>query len=133
MLAVVLPSHALRPNIARFPWVEARAAVWPGCVATGWSYPSIVLASATRAKIERWINEAPEFRKIETEPLANDAWETKALEDDQVVFEEVEIETDEPVLSRLADWCERHTQAGPKPPVKTTGRVANVPKQRFGH
>jgi hypothetical protein len=91
-----------------------------------------VLAPATRAKIENWINEAPEFRKVETEPLANDAWETKAIEDGQVVFEEVDVETDEPVLNRLAAWCELHTKISAKPPVKTVGALESAPKRRVG-
>ncbi len=98
----------------------------------GWSYPSIVLAPATRAKIEKWINLAPDFRRVETEPLANDAWETKAIEDGQVVFEEVDIETDEPVLNRLAAWCELQTKASPRPPVKTTGVTESAAKRRAG-
>ena len=76
---------------------------------------------SNRAKIDQWINEAPEFRRVESEPLANDAWETKALEDGQVVYEEVDIDTDEPILSKLAAWCERQTKLAPRPPVKTTG------------
>ena len=104
----------------------------PHCTATGWSYPSIVLAPATRVKIETWINEAPEFRKVETEPLANDAWETRAIEDGQVVFEEVDVETDEPVLNRLAAWCELHTKTSAKPPVKATGAFESAPQRRVG-
>jgi hypothetical protein len=55
---------------------------------------------------------------FETEPLANDAWESRAVEDGQIVFEEVEVDADEPVLHRLASWCEQHTKAPAKPPVK---------------
>lgn len=77
-----------------------------------------MIAPANRAKIDAWINEAPEFRKVETEPLANDAWEIRALEDGQVVFEDAEVDTDEPVLRRLANWCEAHTKPVAKPPVK---------------
>jgi hypothetical protein len=80
--------------------------------------PSIVIAPSNRAKIDNWINEAPEFRKVETEPLANDAWEIRALEDGQVVFADAEVETDEPIMRRLADWCEQHTKLPVKPPVK---------------
>ena len=39
----------------------------------------MVIAPANRAKIEGWINEAPEFRRVETEPLANDAFEIRAI------------------------------------------------------
>jgi hypothetical protein len=34
------------------------------------------------------------------------------------VFEDAEVDTDEPVLHRLANWCEQHTQSPAKPPVK---------------
>ena len=78
----------------------------------------MVLAPSIRAKIDDWINEAPEFRKIETEPLASDAWEIRALEDGQIVFEDAEVDTDEPILYRLAAWCEQHTKPSAKPPVK---------------
>ena len=90
-----------------------------------------MLHSSTRAKIDNWINEAPEFRRVESEPLANDAWETKALEDGQVVYEEVDLDTDEPVLYLLAQWCEQHTKLEPRPPVKTTG-ADDTPRLRVG-
>jgi hypothetical protein len=77
-----------------------------------------VIAPANRAKIENWINEAPEFRRVETEPLANDAWEVRALEDGRVVFEDSEVDVDQPLLRRLATWCEQHTKLPIKPPVK---------------
>jgi hypothetical protein len=66
-----------------------------------------VLHPTIKAAIESWIDEAPELRRVETEPLANDAWETKAIQDGDVVYEEVEVNTDEPVLRLLAAWCER--------------------------
>ncbi len=91
-----------------------------------------MIAPSNRVKIDNWINEAPEFRKVETEPLANDAWESRAIEDGQIVFEEVDIETDEPILRRLAAWCEQHTKAAMKPPVKTNGAYAEVPLRRAG-
>jgi hypothetical protein len=78
-----------------------------------------VLHPSTKATIDQWIDEAPEFRRVETEPLAQDAWESKALEDGQVVFEEVEVDTDEPTLYKLAAWCERQLKIAPRPPVKT--------------
>jgi len=84
-----------------------------------------VLHPSTRAKIERWIEEAPEFRRVESEPLSNDAWESRALEDGQVVFEEIELETDEPVLYRLAEWCERQIKILPRPPVKAYDAAAS--------
>lgn len=77
-----------------------------------------MLHSSVKAKIDAWVNEAPEFRRVETEPLANDAWESRAIEDGQVVFEEVDVDTDEPVLRRLAEWCSQHTLFAPRPPVK---------------
>ena len=80
-----------------------------------------MLSDQNRVRIDAWIADSPEFRRVESEPLANDAWETKAIEDGQVVFEEVDVETDAPVLNLLAAWCERHTKVAPKPPVKTTG------------
>ncbi len=79
---------------------------------------SIVLHPSTKATIDKWIDEAPEFRRIECEPLTQDAWETKALEDGQIVYEEVELDTDEPTLYKLAAWCELHTKLEPRPPVK---------------
>ena len=77
-----------------------------------------MIAPANRAKIENWINEAPELRTVETEPLANDAFEIRALEDGQIVFQDAEVDTDEPILRRLANWCEQHTKPSAKPPVK---------------
>jgi hypothetical protein len=93
-----------------------------------------VIAPANRAKIDAWINEAPEFRKVETEPLANDAWEIRALEDGQIVFEDAEVDTDEPVLRRLANWCEEHTKLTAKPPVKAGPAHARdyLPRRRVG-
>jgi hypothetical protein len=81
-----------------------------------------VLHPSTKAKIDQWIEEAPEFRRVESEPLAQDAWESKALEDDQVVFEEVELDTDEPTLYKLAAWCERQLKlkVEARPPVKAS-------------
>jgi len=91
-----------------------------------------VLHPSTKAKIDRWIEEAPEFRRVESEPLAQDAWESKALEDDQIVFEEVELDTDEPTLYKLAAWCERQMQSKIelRPPVKAS--VAPLPSTASG-
>jgi hypothetical protein len=80
-----------------------------------------VLHPSIQASIDNWINQAPDFRRIESEPLANDVWETRAIEGGQVVYEEVDLDTDTPVLSSLAAWCERQTKIEPRPPVKTTG------------
>lgn len=77
-----------------------------------------MLHASTKAKIQRWIDQAPEFRRVESEPLSSDAWESKAIEDGQVVYEEIELDTDEPVLYRLAAWCEQHSKIDPRPPVK---------------
>jgi hypothetical protein len=88
-----------------------------------------VLAS-DRTKVERWVNEAPEFRKVETEPLANDAWESRAIEDGQVVFTEVEVDVDQPILRRLAAWCEGHTKTTVKPLAKAVG--VHEPLRRSG-
>jgi hypothetical protein len=90
---------------------------------------AMVLAPSVRAKIESWINEAPEFRKVETEPLASDAWEIRAIEDGQVVFADAEVDTDEPMLIRLAVWCEQHTKA----PVKPLAKAASIPERRRMH
>ena len=84
---------------------------------------ALLIAAADRARIDGWIAEAPDFRKVETEPLANDAWESRAMEDGQVVFEEVEVDVDTPILRRLAAWCEQQTKRVVKPPVKA-GRAA---------
>jgi len=85
-----------------------------------------VLHSSTKAKIDQWIEEAPEFRRIESEPLAQDVWETRAVEDGQVVFEEVELDTDEPVLYKLATWCEQHMRLEPRPPVKASAPLIST-------
>jgi hypothetical protein len=90
----------------------------------------MVIAPSNRAKIDNWINEAPEFRTVETEPLANDAWESRAIEDGQIVFEEVEVDADEPVLHRLASWCEQHTKIPAKPLVKAGTAAERLPRRR---
>ena len=90
----------------------------------------MVIAPANRTKIENWINEAPELRRVEAEPLANDAFEIRALEDGQIVFEDAEVDTDEPTLRRLADWCEKHTKPRVKPLVKA-GSADNVKLLRW--
>lgn len=92
-----------------------------------------MIAAANRAKIENWINEAPEFRRVETEPLANDAFEIRAIEDGQIVFEDAEVDTDEPILRRLADWCEQHMKRPARPPVKA-GTASEPPSlRRWAH
>jgi hypothetical protein len=90
-----------------------------------------VIAPANRAKIDNWINEAPEYRKVETEPLANDAWESRAVEDGQIVFEEVEVDADTPILRRLANWCEEHTKVPVKPLVKAGIAPQPAPLRRW--
>ncbi len=90
-----------------------------------------MIAASNRARIDNWINEAPEFRKVETEPLANDAWESRAVEDGQIVFEEVEVDVDSPILRRLADWCEQHTNSLAKPPVKAGAATEPMPLRRW--
>jgi hypothetical protein len=92
-----------------------------------------VIAPANRAKIENWINEAPEFRRVETEPLANDAFEIRAIEDGQIVFEDAEVDTDEPILRRLADWCEQHMKPPAKPPVKAGAAPEPLPLRRWAN
>lgn len=86
-----------------------------------------LIASADRARIDRWIAESPDFRKVETEPLANDAWESRALEDGQVMFEEVEVDADSPIMRRLAAWCDQQTKRVAKPPVKTSRAIEPAP------
>jgi hypothetical protein len=87
-----------------------------------------LIAPANRVKIDNWINEAPELRKVETEPLANDAWESRAIEDGQILFEDVEVDADTPLLRRLAAWCEEHTKhpvkKHPVKPLVKVGRAA---------
>ncbi len=90
----------------------------------------MVIAPANRAKIEQWIDRAPEFRKVEAVPLASDAFEIRAIEDGQIVFEDAEVDTDEPTLHRLAAWCERQTRVPAKPPVKA-GERERIPMSRW--
>jgi len=76
-----------------------------------------------RAKVDQWIAVAPDNRVVETR-RNRDRWETQALEDGDVVYEETDFGTDEPELNLLAAWCERQgKRAEPRPPVKTTGAV----------
>jgi hypothetical protein len=89
-----------------------------------------VIAPANRAKIDAWISEAPEYRKVETEPLANDAWEIRVLEDGQIVFADAEVDTDQPTLHRVASWCAQHTANTVKPPVKAGLPREQVPLRR---
>jgi hypothetical protein len=49
-------------------------------------------------------------------------WETQALEDGDVMYEETDFGADEPELNLLAAWCERQAKrVEPRPPVKTSG------------
>jgi len=73
------------------------------------------------AKIDRWIEVAPDTRLIETTPTGN-GWTAQALEDGEVRYEETEFGGDEPELNLLAGWCERQAKkVDPRPPVKTIG------------
>lgn len=90
-----------------------------------------MIAPANRAKIDGWINEAPEFRRVETEPLANDAWESRAVEDGQIVFEEVEVDVDLPILRKLSAWCEEHTKIPARPLVKAGETSERGPLRRW--
>lgn len=83
-----------------------------------------------RAKIDAWISEAPEFRRVEVEPLANDAWEIRVIEDGQVVFENAEVDSDEPLLRRVANWCEQHTNLTAKGPLKAGSTLERPPARR---
>lgn len=78
----------------------------------------MVIHPSIQARIDHWLNQAPDARRIESVPLANDAWETKALEDGRVVYEEVDLETDTPILNLLALWCERQETPHPRPLAK---------------
>jgi hypothetical protein len=92
-----------------------------------------VIASSDRAKIDGWISEAPDYRKVETEPLEHDiGWESRAIEDGEIVFEETEMDADEPLLQRLAAWCEQHTKRAVKPPVKVGRGEEREPLKRVG-
>ena len=91
-----------------------------------------MLHTSTQASIDRWISEAPNSRRVESEPLANDVWETKAFEGSQVVYEEVDLETDVPVLRLLAAWCDQQPKLEPRPLAKTTGAFADAPAMHTG-
>lgn len=90
-----------------------------------------MLHPSVKAKIDNWINESPEFRRVETTPLASDAWESKAIEDGAVLYEEVDVETDEPILRLLAEWCERQPRLEPRPLAKA-GPYADADVKRTG-
>lgn len=90
----------------------------------------MVIDPNNRAKIDHWVNEAPEYRKVEIEPLASDAWEIRVIEDGQVVFANAEVDTDEPLLRRVANWCEQHTKPPVKPPVKASRARERLPLRR---
>ena len=92
----------------------------------------MVIDPKNRAKIDNWVNEAPEFRKVEVEPLASDAWEIRVIEDGQIVFANAEVDTDEPLLRRAANWCEQHSKLPVKPPVKAGGAPEGLPLRRSG-
>lgn len=90
-----------------------------------------MIAAADRERIDGWINEAPDYRKVETEPLEESVgWESRAIEDGEVVFEELEEDAEEPQLRQLAAWCERHTKRRAKPPVKAVRVAEREPRRR---
>lgn len=87
--------------------------------------------SADRATIDGWINEAPDYRKVESEPLEECVgWRSRAIEDGELMFEEVEEDADEPLLKELAAWCGQHTKRAGKPPVKVRHDEESAP---LGH
>ncbi|MES1173272.1 MAG: hypothetical protein ABUL62_03005 [Myxococcales bacterium] len=86
-----------------------------------------MLHPSVQASIDNWVRLAPAVRRIESAPLSNDAWETKALEGEQVVYEEVDLDTDQPVLHSLADWCDRQTRLTLRPPAKALGVEPSAP------
>jgi hypothetical protein len=92
-----------------------------------WSYPSIV-NSADRAIIDGWISEAPDYRKVETEPLEECVgWRSRAIEDGELMFEELEEDAEKPLLHELAAWCGQHTKRAGKPPVKVRHDEESAP------
>ena len=74
-----------------------------------------------RARIDAWVAEAPDNRVVET-TQHGERWETQALEDGEVRYEETDLGVGEPELNLLAAWCERQSsRIEPRPPVKTSG------------
>jgi hypothetical protein len=80
-----------------------------------------MISDSNREKIDGWIAGAPDLRRVESTQI-HCGWESIATEDGEHVYEEVDIDTDEPILNLLAAWCERQTKKlEPRPPVKTSG------------
>jgi hypothetical protein len=93
-----------------------------------------MIDESNRAKIDRWIAGAPDFRIVESNPTHH-GWESVAREDGEIVYEELDVDTEEPLLDLMAAWCERQTKVEPRPPVKTsaadeTRRLRAVGKDR---
>jgi hypothetical protein len=93
-----------------------------------------MIDESNRAKIDRWIAGAPDFRIVESNPTHH-GWESVAREDGEIVYEELDVGTEEPLLDLMAAWCERQTKIEPRPPVKTspadeTRRLRAVSKDR---
>lgn len=92
-----------------------------------------MIASSDRATIDGWIDEAPEYRKVETEPLEESVgWRSRAIEDGELMFEELEVDAEQPLLRELAAWCGQHTKRAGKPPVKVRHDEEPVPLRRVG-
>jgi hypothetical protein len=84
-----------------------------------------MIDESKREKIDRWIAGAPDFRVVESNPT-HDGWESVAREDGEIVYEELDLGSDEPLLNLMAAWCERQTKkVEPRPPVKTSGTDAD--------
>jgi hypothetical protein len=84
-----------------------------------------MIDESNREKIDRWIAGAPEFRVVESN-RTHHGWKSVAREDGEIMYEELDLATDEPLLSSMAAWCERQTnQVEPRPPVKTSGTDAD--------
>lgn len=92
-----------------------------------------MLHPSIQAKIDHWLSHAPQARRITSEPLSNDVWETKALENGRVVYEEVDLDTDAPVLRQLAAWCERQVALEARPLAKTTGAEPPLSAKAANH
>lgn len=90
------------------------------CPPAAWSYQSIMPTDQDREKIDAWVAVSPDTRVIET-TRAGERWESRALENGEVRYEEVDLGGDEPALRLLARWCGRQLELVPRPPVKTSG------------
>ena len=89
-----------------------------------------VATDETRGKIDRWVAVSPDTRVVESTQAAG-LWTSQAIEDGEVRYEETEFGGDEPELSLLAKWCEKHTKVEPRPPVKASGvPISGLPRKR---